>query len=84
MTKHCAEQFQTQLGATACVPCHAHSSTAGAAGSDAAEGRFCPGRQVATVCRLFSHSPPGASQDGSVSRRAWGCAWCPCLQRQGS
>ena len=34
-------EFQTQLGATACVPCHAHSSTAGAAGSDAAEDCTC-------------------------------------------
>jgi hypothetical protein len=35
------DEFQTQLGATACVPCHAHSSTAGAAGSDAAEDCTC-------------------------------------------
>jgi hypothetical protein len=100
------DEFQTQLGATACVPCHAHSSTAGAAGSDAAEdctcdagfvgedgvacslcepGRFCPGGEVATVCRLFSHSPPGSSEQANCScnagyfsvNRTAACDKCP-------
>jgi hypothetical protein len=86
-----ADQFQPALGATACVPCHAHSSTAGAAGSDAAEdctcdagfvgedgvacglceaGRFCPGGEVAIVCRLFSHSPAGSWQEANCSCNA--------------
>jgi hypothetical protein len=86
-----ADQFQPALGATACVACHAHSSTAGAAGSDAAEdctcdagfvgedgvacslcepGRFCPGGEVATVCRLFSHSPAGSWQEANCSCNA--------------
>jgi hypothetical protein len=36
-----ADHFQTQIGATACVACHAHSSTRGVAGSDAAEDCIC-------------------------------------------
>lgn len=36
-----ADEFQPAPGATACVQCHDHSSTRGAAGSDAAEDCTC-------------------------------------------
>jgi len=101
-----ADEFQPAPGATACVACHAHSSTLGAAGSDAAQdctcdagfvgangvacslcepGRFCPGGEVSTVCRLFSSSPPGAYEEGNCScgagyystDRTAACAKCP-------
>lgn len=86
-----ADEFQPAPGAAACVQCHAHSSTRGAAGSDAAEdctcdagfvgedgvacslcepGRFCPGGEASTVCRLFSSSPAGSSEQANCSCNA--------------
>lgn len=101
-----ADQFQPAVGATECVACHLHSSTAGAVGSDAATdctcdagfvgedgvecslcepGRFCPGGEVTIVCRLFSHSPAGSSEQANCScnagyysvNRTAACDKCP-------